>query len=390
VRADAPSVRVNAQVVPEQIVIHAQVQLRIEVTHPSWVRPRWTEPPFEGFWPERLSTTGKGLKGELAHLRTTVFRRALFPTRTGELEIAGSVVTYEDPHGTAHALPVPELRVVVKPIPEEGRPRAFGGLVGSLDLQASLVRNPIARGQSAQLLLEAYGEINAWDLEAPNLEAILGADVEVFPTRPRLSVGENGDRLTLRRTFLWDVVPTRSGFVEIPPIEVSYFDPTETAFRVARSEPLRLEVVVSAAALGSGSPFEPRKTRAPSARLGMATLVLFLLAGTVAVLFLVRWARRNAERLRRPPRPSRKAALRAARAAVGSNAFPGLLGRAVRAGIAVRNQFDPEGLTTEEIARRVDDPEGVRILESLDRIRFAREGQTAESLLDAVARYLED
>jgi hypothetical protein len=60
----------------------------------------------------------------------------------------------------------------------------------------------------------------------------------------------------------------------------------------------------------------------------------------------------------------------------------------VRAGIAVRHHLDVEGLTTEEIAECVSDPEAVEILERVDQIRFARAPTPADSLLPEVVRYL--
>jgi hypothetical protein len=87
-------------------------------------------------------------------------------------------------------------------------------------------------------------------------------------------------------------------------------------------------------------------------------------------------------------RPSPKAALEAARAHFGSEEFPRFLGDAVRAGIAARHRIEVAGLTTEEIEARVEDPEALRLLASVDRIRFARDPTPAESLLASVARYL--
>jgi hypothetical protein len=387
---NADSVEVRTRVIPSQTIVHDQVELRVEVMHPTWARPRWNAPTFEGFWPERLSTRGETVQGTPVQLRRTVFRRALFPTRSGTLGIAASTLSYEEPDGTRRTISVPGSIVRASPVPEDGQPPGFADLVGRLELHASLVRTPVKEGESVQLLVEAYGEANLWDLARPDLAHRLGSDVEVFPSRPRLHRGEHGDRLTLRRTFVWDLVPLRQGFIDIPSLEISYFDSRERGYRIARSEPLRLEVVRRAADLGSRSPFERRPPSAPSRRIGAGALVLLALSAGGAVLFLVRWYRRNAERLRRPTRPSRRAALKAATAAIGTADFPRLLDRAVRAGIASRHNIDAEGLTTEEIGRRVEDPEAAAILDSLDRIRFAGDAAPAESLLASVTRYLEE
>ncbi len=386
----ADPVEVRTQLLPEKTVVHSPLELRIEVMHPTWARPRWEPPHFEGFWPERLTTQGARIGSHPVFLRKTVFRRALFPTRPGRLEIPPSELRYEDPDGTEQTLPVPGARVRVDPLPDSGRPPGFSGVVGDVEIQAEFIRNPVARGESVRLLVEVYGHANLWNVEASALGLDFEPEFEVFPARPRLHVGEHQGRITVRRTLVWDLVPLRGGVIEVPSVEIPYFDPGRGAFRIARSDPLRLEVVASASRLGARSPFDRRTASAPPSWTGGAVVLLWVLACGAAGLFLVRWARRNTERLRRPVRPSPKAALETARAHLGSAEFPRLLADAIRAGIAARHRIEVSGLTTEEIEARVADPEAVRLLTSVDRIRFARDPTPADSLLASVARYTEE
>jgi hypothetical protein len=365
------------------------VSFLVEVTHPSWVRPRWEAPPFEGMRPERLSTRLERLEeGGPEGLRKTVFRRALFPTRAGELEIRPSTVRYELPDGSEELAPAPGARLRVHALPESGRPAEFPGIVGSLSASAELLRESIPRGESARLILEVHGPANVWALETPPLPS-LGAAIEVFPARPRLHVGEHRDRVSARRTFAWDLVPLREGLYEIPSFSIPYFDPSRGAYLLARSEPLRLEVTARRAGLeATGERRLPPRAR-PSGRAVALGASLLVLAFAAATLFLTGWARRGAKLLRAPARPRPDAALEAARGAWGTAELPRLLAEAVRAGIGARHRLDVRGLTTAEIAERIDDPEGLDLLAALDRIRFDRGGRSAESLLSAVARYVE-
>jgi hypothetical protein len=375
-------------VIPSETVVDRPLELRVEVMHPTWARPRWEPPHFEGFWPERLSTQGETIGANPVSLRRTVFRRALFPSRAGRLQIALSTLRYEEPDGTERVLPVPGAFVRVDPLPQEGRPPGFAGVVGQVEMQTSVTPNPVVRGESARLILEVYGRANLWNLESPSLGDEVASVFEVFAGRPRLHVGEHEGRITVRRTFVWDLVPRREGRLDIPTPEIPYFSPERGQYRVVRSEPLSLEVVKSAAHLEDRSPFAASAGTARRGWSGVRAVLIWVLACGATVLFLMRWARRNAERLRRPSRPSPKAALAAARESLGTQEFPKLLGRAVRAGIATRHRIDVEGLTTEEIAARVDDPDAVEILETVDRIRFARAPTPPESLLPDVVHYL--
>ncbi|MEE8556861.1 MAG: BatD family protein [Myxococcota bacterium] len=380
---------VRIELRPERVFTHAQVELSIEVIHPKWARPRWEAPPFEGFWAERLSTRAEAIGNDRIPLRRTVFRRALFPTRTGELQVSPSVVKFTEPDGRERRLQVPGARLQADPLPESGRPEGFEPIVGQVQLRAELTRDEVVRGRSVRLIVDAYGEANLWDLSVLSLPSITDA-LEVFPARPRLHVGEREDRLTLRRTFVFDLVPHTEGEIEIPSLSLSYFDPDSGRYRTARSESLALRVHARSSQLASRSPFAPSRDGAPLAGSGRSLIVLWVGACGLAGWFLLAWARRNAARLRRPTRPSRKAALAAARSALGTDRFPRLLGRALRAGIAVRHGIDVENLTAEEIAIRVDDTKAVEMLLALDRMRFASRYSSPESLLESVARYLSE
>jgi hypothetical protein len=381
----ADTVRVRTELAPARSVLYGQVQLRVEVTHPRWARPSWDPPTFEGLWPERMSTLTERRPSEM---RRTVFRRAVFPTRVGTLTIPPSFVRYEGPDGIERTVEAAGTRVRVDPLPEEGRPEGFGGVVGEIELAAELTRPAIARGESTRLVLDVYGEANLWDLEPPALEERAGGELEVFPARPRLHVGEHRDRLSARRTFVWDLVPLREGRIEIPALAVPYFDPASGTYRTARSGELVLEVVLPGATPADRSPSDASDA-AWSARAIAAIAALVGLSLGLAAVFLLGWARRGSALLRRPSRPSPRVALEAARAGIGTEGFPELLARALEAGIMARHHLDLRGLTTEEIARRVDDVEAIRLLSTLDRVRFAAEPGAPETLLSAVTRYVE-
>ena len=93
----APRFSVELELDRSEALLHEQVLLLMKITHPLSSRPRWEAPLFEGFWVERLNTEGgplfDGADGQPA--RTTTFRRALLPSRVGDLEVRESVVVWE-------------------------------------------------------------------------------------------------------------------------------------------------------------------------------------------------------------------------------------------------------------------------------------------------------
>ena len=380
----------RVQIGKAEVTLHEQVLLHVEVTHPLWARPRWEPPVFEGFWSERLSSVGGPLEkpdGSETFRRTT-FRRALFPTRAGRLTIGPSLLRYRDraDHEQTIELPGTELRVL--PLPQRARPDAFQSVVGQLQVDAVLSREVLELGQSLSLSVEVYGAANTWDVPPPDLEAALGQKVEVFPNPARTLVGEQGGKLTARRSFGFELVPRETGRHQLPPLTIHYFDPQTRSYRIARSQAVSFRVVARGA-LGRRAPWQPAAAASTPARGPWLAIALIVGGvGTLCAWGLARWWRRMPRTWQGPTPPSPRALFEGACAAFGSERFPDLLTQAVKARIHVRHQLDARPLSSEEIAGRIDDEQAVELLRDLDRARFGRSQRDTQALLDSARRYL--
>ncbi len=124
--------------------------------------------------------------------------------------------------------------LTVKPLPSDGRPDDFTGLIGPLAFTAELDRPHISTGEGVELRVIAAGrQVDL--LKAPLLA--LPAGVQAYPKDD----GKAPDHNT--RIFRWDLVPSAAGDVLIPPVSVSYFDPETRVYRRAASAPVTLTVV---------------------------------------------------------------------------------------------------------------------------------------------------
>jgi hypothetical protein len=378
--------RVSVHLEPSRPYVHQQLVLEVRLVHPIAARPRWEAPSFEGFWSERLSSVGWASEGP-ARERVTAFRRALFPARAGRLRVPPSRIRYGE-GDDERTLDVPGAEVVVRPVPAAGRPAGWSGAVGDVAVDLYLSRPELALGRSTRLVVDFYGTANLWDVPPPDLETALAPDVEVFADRPASSTGERNGRLTMRRTFRFDLVPRSTGDFAVPALALAFFDPAAGRYREARSETLLLR------ALAPG--VSPRRRRAsasapaPSLPVPLLAVALVALAiGAGVALALTRWWRAALRSVLGPPGPSPRLAFERACAAVGTDAFPARLADAVRAGVHARHRLDSAALTSEEIARRLRDPTPGALLRRLDRIRFAAGGENPEALLADVRAYLE-
>lgn len=370
--------------------LHQQVVLEVTVTHRLYARPRWEPPVCEGFWVERMPSEG----GTLLHpggrdaARTTVFRRALFPTRTGALEIPTSSLVVKRPDDEEIEVEVPGARVDVQALPEAGRPADFAGLVGPLEVRLALDEDEITLGRALRVEVDVYGPGNVWDIDAPDLG--LGSEVEVFAERARTVTNPRKGRMMARRVFRFDVVPRDTGRFAIAPLEISYFDPDAGRYASAQSEGLEF-LVGARGALPQRAPWEA-KQRAGEVVLnrGLLLPVLSILGGLLALSAwgLTRWWRGEQRAWQREPEPDPGVLLRRAEHALGTDEFPALLAAAVKAGVRTRHALDPRAMTTSELAEHIDDGEALRILRAVDAVRFAGSTRDATELLVSTRRYL--
>ncbi len=389
--ARAAELEVRVQLGKTEVTLHEQVLLRVQVTHPLWARPRWEPPVFEGFWSERLSSVGGPLEkpSDSEAVRTTTFRRALFPTRVGRLAIERSLLHYRDRADNEQTLEVSGMELRVLPLPKHAQPEAFQGVVGQLEVETLLSREVLELGQSLPLSIEVYGAANTWDVPAPDLEAALGAKVEVFPNPPRTHLGERGDELTARRSFGFEIVPREQGQHQLPEFTVPYFDPRARAYRIARSPAVAFRVVAPGTR-GPRAPWlsdEPIPSPAPRPWLGIALIVAAV--GALCGWGLARWWRRMPHVWQGPTPPPPRTLFERACADFGNERFPNLLAQAVKARIHVRHRLDARALSSEEIAERIDDEQAVELLRDLDRARFGRSERDSQALLDSARRYLD-
>lgn len=130
-------------------------------------------------------------------------------------------------------VPVAPNTLTVKPLPSDGRPDDFTGLIGPLTLSAELDRLRISAGEGVELRITAAGrQVDL--LKAPVLN--LAAGVQAYPKTD----GKAPDRGT--RIFRFDLVPGAAGEVAVPSVSIPYFDPEAKVYRRADSRALTLTV----------------------------------------------------------------------------------------------------------------------------------------------------
>jgi len=224
-------------------------------------------PSFAGFWVRELFVAQRlqprqetigGVRYNVAALR----RVALFPAAAGQhrvdpMVISCSVARTErsggslsdalsrldapltDP-GQTLLLHSVTVDVEVLPLPGEGRPDAFDGVVGSYGLSA--VAHPLDLGIGDPVTLEVTvsGTGNLQAIGAPALGALAGFQVyEATVSEDQMSQDETHAG---SKAFEYILIPQKAGILDIPPVQLCFFDPRQVAYRTASSAPIRIRV----------------------------------------------------------------------------------------------------------------------------------------------------
>ena len=238
--------------VGEQVVYELQIWERVRSNLSIAAAPT-----FKDFWSEDLLTAQQQQRlGSERKLIDNVpyrvhrsLRRALFPQKAGNLTIGGPEIQMQALSGPFFGRSGPpqsffgrSLAIEVKPLPAQGQPPNFPvNNVGILRLSTEVDRTQIRQGEAVRLSMRIEGSGNISLVELPPLPNFRGLrSYEPKPEPPKLSSGSN--RLEGSRVYTMLIVADEAGSLEIPALELPFFNPKTGQYRTARSKVITLEV----------------------------------------------------------------------------------------------------------------------------------------------------
>ena len=136
-----------------------------------------------------------------------------------------------------------EFGLVVKPIPEAGRPVDWSGAVGTFEAAALANRRDVVAGDSIKLTVEWTGEGNLEFFDAPDL-----ARIDAF--RAFRVYGTTERRTPSRRAVTYDLAPIDPATSEIPPVPLVVFDTAAGRYATVATRPVPIRVRPLAGATG--------------------------------------------------------------------------------------------------------------------------------------------
>ena len=200
---------------------------------------------------------------------TLAFEKVLIPRAAGNLALPAATVTFATPRpGPSRrrdpfddffggslfsgmlggrremetlAIPSNGLRLEVLDLPSYGRPAGFNGWIGDFRLQADAQPTSVAVGEPITLGLTVQGTGMLPSAPFPDLHAQPGLARDFNVPREIGASDSSGGARKFTQTLR-----AKNDRVEwIPAVELPYFDPGRGAYRIARSEPIPIEVAPS-------------------------------------------------------------------------------------------------------------------------------------------------
>jgi hypothetical protein len=228
-----------------------------------------SQPTFKDFWSENLDDPRQRRRQEFTRDEVggvpyrvhSALRRALFPQKTGTLTIGGPEIEAQEFSGPFFGGSGPprtfvgrSLAIEVEALPAAGQPPGFrANNVGQFRVTSEVDRTTLRQGEAVRLSVRIAGTGNIALVELPPLPQIAGVrSYEPKPETPQLTAGK--DKLQGSRVYTVLLVVEQAGSIEIPAVELPYFDPDMGNYRVAKSKPIVLEVEADPDAQVSAEP----------------------------------------------------------------------------------------------------------------------------------------
>jgi hypothetical protein len=145
------------------------------------------------------------------------------------------------------------LQLAVRPLPEEGRPADFYGLVGRYTIEAAADPVQVSVGDPITLSIRVGGSDYLKPVQWPDIESVKGMTTD-FKIPAEKSDPEIRDG---RKIFSRTIRASHEQVKEIPPIPLSFFDVQKGQYTTIRTEPIPL--TVSPTRIVTGADVESRQ-----------------------------------------------------------------------------------------------------------------------------------
>ena len=220
---------------------------------------RETETPkFKDFWSQTIKIPQLKVQREIykgQNYNVVEWRKVvLYPQKIGDLEITplslnlvldvptdkrdffGNVI-YDQ---TSQLISTGMRRIIVKDLPQKGKPNSFSGAVGKFEFDVILNKNSLRATESFQAELKVKGNGNLKLFDLPNI--LVPNSMELFEPEREELISTNLSGMSGSVSKFFTVIPRFQGNFPIEEVEFSYFDPETEKYKILKSPRLTIDV----------------------------------------------------------------------------------------------------------------------------------------------------
>ncbi len=158
------------------------------------------------------------------------------------------------------------LNITVLPLPTEGKPDNFSGMVGSYSFSANFDRTNLKVGEALTLAISIKGDGTPGTITDPKLPDF--SEFRSVPPENSIDKKVKGNKVITSKDIKVFLYPKKKGSFEIPAITYSWFNPAKKKYETASAGPWTIEVEKGEA------PTEPIYQAPVSAGTGASTPVV--------------------------------------------------------------------------------------------------------------------
>ena len=132
------------------------------------------------------------------------------------------------------------VTITVLPLPTEGRPADFSGMVGNYSFSANFDRTNLKVGEALTLAISIKGDGTPGTITDPKLPDF--GDFRSVPPENSINKKVKGNKVITSKDIKVFLYPKKKGTFEIPAITYSWFNPSKKKYETASAGPWTIEV----------------------------------------------------------------------------------------------------------------------------------------------------
>jgi hypothetical protein len=243
--------------VNEPVMLTYTIYTRLSSTYKGFEK----EPVTTGFWiedfpPEKTVKRTEQILNGSRYVVADIRKMALFPTQVGVFTVDPGVISAtvevreRDDFDSFfsynifgrrspvyapviqvfnRSIPTEPLKLVVKALPEAGKPAGFNGAVGSYRIESSVDKKEVEAGNPVTYRVRVTGEGNLNTLQPPSLPPL--PDFKIYDSSSSANISKNRLIVEGEKVAETVLVPKKAGTYTIPDISFVYFDPVGKIYK---------------------------------------------------------------------------------------------------------------------------------------------------------------